>query len=303
MTAPQAAPALVILAAGLGSRYGASKQTAGIGPDGEWLLEYAIHDALAAGFAQIVLVIRAELRASLTERLAPRLAGHATLQCVEQSFENIPAGCSVAAGRSKPLGTGHALWCCTPFLHGPYAVINADDYYGRDAFALLAGHFRTCDDPAMVGYRLAQTLSAHGGVNRGVCRVDAAGHLLGVNEYLGIERDAAGAITGTAPGGTREALGDDDVVSLNCWGLTPAFLPDLEMGLRSFLARAGERDEYFLPNAITQHLAARQQALSVLPTADAWLGLTYAGDREQVAKAIAGWHADGIYPTPLWSRA
>lgn len=303
MNSTQAAPALVILAAGLGSRYGASKQTAGIGPDGEWLLEYAIHDAIAAGFTQVVMVIRAELRDTLNERLAPNLAGRALLQFVEQTFDNIPDGCKVPSNRTKPLGTGHALWCCTPLLRGPYAVINADDYYGRDAFALLAGHFARSGDPAMVGYRLDQTLSSHGSVNRGVCRVDAGGHLLDVNEYLAIERDAAGIIHGTAPDGSRARLTDDTVVSLNCWGLTPGFLPGLDAGLRSFLAEAGERDEYFLPHAITTHLAAHRQRLSVLPTRDTWLGLTYADDRERVAAAIADRHAEGIYPTPLWQRA
>ncbi|HET7931509.1 MAG TPA: NTP transferase domain-containing protein [Rhodanobacteraceae bacterium] len=303
MNPTQHPPALVILAAGLGSRYGASKQTAGIGPDGEWLLEYAIHDALAAGFQQIVLVIRADTRAMLDARLAPKLAGRAKLQFVEQDFDHVPDGCKVPPNRSKPLGTGHALWCCTPLLHGPYAVINADDYYGRHAFALLAGHFHRSGDPAMVGYRLDQTLSAHGAVNRGVCRVDASGHLLDVSEYLGIARDDSGSIIGTAPDGTRQMLADDTVVSLNCWGLTPALLPDLEAGLRGFLATAGERDEYFLPDAITTHLAAHRQPLSVLPSDDDWLGLTYADDRERVVNAIAGWHAAGCYPTPLWPRA
>ncbi len=303
MSTTQPAPALIILAAGLGSRYGASKQTAGIGPDGEWLLEYAIHDALAAGFKQIVLVIRTESHDELAQRLAPHLAGRGELQFVEQRLDNIPDGCKVPENRSKPLGTGHALWCCAPLLHGPYAVINADDYYGHDAFALLANHFRRSDDPAMVGYRLDQTLSAHGSVNRGVCRVDAAGHLVDVSEYIGIARGNAGTITGTAPDGSLQALAGDTVVSLNCWGLTPALLPDLDAGLRAFLAAAGERDEYFLPHAITTHLATHRRPLSVLCTGNNWLGLTYADDRERVATAIAGWHAAGTYPTPLWPHA
>lgn len=295
------APALVVLAAGLGSRYGNAKQIAGVGPGDEWLLEYAVHDALAAGFTQVVLVIRAELRDALTERLAPHLAGHAALHLVEQTFDKVPAGCVAPAARKKPLGTGHALWCCAPFLSGPYVVINADDYYGRAAFRLLAEHFRRNTNPAMVGYRLDATLSAHGGVNRGVCRVDANGHLQDVTEFIDIDvRD--GNLAGNAPDGTRTPLAPDTVVSLNCWGLTPALLPDLEAGLRAFLAHAGEKDEYFLPHAITHYLAAHAQSLSVLPSHDAWLGLTYPDDRAQVVAAIAELHAANAYPTPLWPR-
>lgn len=296
-----ASPALVILAAGLGSRYGDVKQVAGVGPDGEWLLEYAVHDALTAGFKQIVMVIRAELRGALGERLAPRIEGRASLQFVEQTFDNIPAGCHAPAGRKKPLGTGHALWCCAPWLSGPFAVINADDYYGRDAFHLLASHFRDHANPAMVGYRLDATLSPHGGVNRGVCRVDTQGHLQDVTEYLDIA-DRGGTLAGTAPDGTRKPLTQDTVVSLNCWGLTPALIPDLEHGLREFLARAGAGDEFFLPHAIARHLAIRREALSVLSTDDTWLGLTYPDDRARVVEAIATLHASHAYPTPLWSR-
>lgn len=292
------APALVVLAAGLGSRYGDTKQIAGVGPDGEWLLEYAVHDALAAGFEQMIIVIRAELRDALQRRLEPH-AGKC-LQFVEQSFDRIPAGCRVPAGRTKPLGTGHALWCCAPLLQAPFAVINADDYYGRAAFRLLADHFRAATTPAMVGYRLAATLSTHGGVNRGVCSMRADGSLLAVTEYIDIAM-RHGVLAGNAPPGMCDSLAPDTIVSLNCWGLLPTLLPDLEVGLRAFLARAGTSDEYFLPHAITAHLAARDTRLAVLPTRDSWLGLTYPDDRPHVVAAIAALHATGAYPTPLWS--
>ncbi|HVU81950.1 MAG TPA: NTP transferase domain-containing protein [Rhodanobacteraceae bacterium] len=295
-------PALVILAAGLGSRYGDSKQITGVGPDGEWLLEYAIHDALAAGFTQAVVVIRGELREALHARLTSRLQGRATLHFVEQTLDKIPAGCDAPADRSKPLGTGHALWCCAPLLRGPFAVINADDYYGRDAFHLLATHFHDSTKPAMVGYRLDATLSSHGGVNRGVCRIDAEGQLANVTEVIDIAAHD-GVLTGTAPGGARTTLAPDAVVSLNCWGLLPDLFPDLEEGLRDFLSHAGAKDEYFLPHAIATHLAKRHQSLAVLPSADAWMGLTYPDDRSRVVAAIAALHAQGAYPTPLWSHA
>lgn len=295
------APALVILAAGLGSRYGNAKQIAGVGPDGEWMLEYAIHDALEAGFKQIVMVIRAELREVLQQRLAPHLRKTA-LHLVEQSPDLVPAGCDPPRGRRKPLGTGHALWCCADLLHGPFAVINADDYYGSHAFYLLAKHFRHGDDPAMVGYRLDATLSTHGGVNRGVCRIDPDDLLQDVAEYTDIAL-RHGTLAGNAPDGTRQALAPGTVVSLNCWGLLPDLLPDLETGLCEFLASADADAEYFLPHAIARHLAKREHRLAVVPTDDTWLGLTYPDDREPAVAAIAVLHSSGIYPTPLWARA
>jgi hypothetical protein len=302
MNTSTGAPTLVILAAGLGSRYGDAKQIAGIGPTGEWLLEYAIHDAIAAGFAQIVMVIREPLREALQQRLAPHLQGRAALRFVAQTWDMVPEGCAVPSGRIKPLGTGHALWCCAPLLHGPFVVINADDYYGREAFRLLADHFEESAQPAMVGYRLDATLSSHGGVNRGVCKVDAEGHLVTVTEFLDIGvRD--GALAGNAPDGARTPLASDAVVSLNCWGLLPDLLPELERGLRAFLAQAGTKDEYFLPHAIAAHLAAHHQKLSVLPTHGNWLGLTYPDDRARVVSAMAALHQAGAYSTPLWSRA
>lgn len=302
MSEMHGAPTLVILAAGLGSRYGDSKQIAGVGPDGEWLLEYAVHDALAAGFTQIVMVSRPVLRAALATRLTPHLQGRAALHFVEQSPDKIPAGCRVPTNRSKPLGTGHALWCCAPLLRGPFAVINADDYYGRAAFALLARHFRGSQTPAMVGYRLSETVSPNGDVNRGICRLDAADRLVDIAEYtrIGIR---GGGLRGTDPDDRERDLPSDTIVSLNCWGLTPELLPDLESGLREFLAHAGAKDEYFLPHAIARHLALRGHELMVLRGDGEWLGLTYPGDRAHVTARLAALHAAGEYPTPLWTPA
>jgi len=299
-TADPAKPTLVILAAGIGRRYGNDKQIAPVGPDGEWLLEYAVRDALAADFAQVVMVIRAELRECLHARLAPRLEGRASLHLVEQTFDAIPAGCRVPSGRSKPLGTGHALWCCAPLLHAPFAVINADDYYGHDAFRLLAGHFRHGNGPAMVGYRLDKALSPHGSVNRGVCEVDPGGFLRGVAEFTGIEM-RNGALHGFAPDGSDAVLAPHAIVSLNCWGLLPDLLPGLESGLIEFLQRAGPGDEYFLPHAIDRHLAMTGHKLKVLRGENEWLGLTYPADLPRVAARLAALHRAGVYPTPLWA--
>ena len=292
-------PTLVILAAGIGRRYGEEKQIAGVGPHGEWLLEYAIHDALAAGFTRVLMVIRAPLRDILQQRLTPRLRGRAELHLIEQSLDRIPAGCRVSADRNKPLGTGHALWCCEELLDGPFAVINADDYYGRDAFALLARHFHSGAGPAMVGYRLETSLSPHGGVNRGICRIDDDGHLSSVQELVDI-RIADAELRGRSPAGIDIRLAPDAIVSLNCWGLLPDLLPDLESGLIEFLEHAGNDDEYFLPAAIDRHLARSGQRLTVLRSAGEWLGLTYREDRPRVTSQFAAMHAAGLYPTPLW---
>jgi len=297
-----AEPSLVILAGGIGSRYGEDKQIAGAGPHGEWLLEYAIHDALCAGFARVLMVIRAPLRDLLARRLSPALHGRAELHLVEQSPERIPAGCDVARGRVKPFGTGHALWCCSALLHGPFAVINADDYYGRDAFALLAKHFREGTGPAMVGYRLDKTLSPHGSVNRGICQVDDAGYLVGVEEFTGIRRQD-GLVHGASPAGSVTRLAPEAVVSMNCWGLLPDLFPTLETGLIEFLEHAGTDKEYFLPDAIDRHLARSGQRLRVLRGGNEWLGLTHREDLPHVAARLAAMHVGGRYPSPLRTSA
>ncbi len=294
----QPEPTLVILAAGIGRRYGEEKQIAEVGPAGEWLLEYAIHDALAAGFTRVLMVIRAPLRETLQETLVPYLRGRCELHLVEQTIDKIPAGCRVPE-RSKPLGTGHALWCCKDVLHGPFAVINADDYYGQDAFGLLARHFRSDSGPAMVGYRLGKTLSPHGAVNRGVCRIGQDGHLQSVEEFVDIRR-RDGTLRGCSPAGADTLLDPDAIVSLNCWGLLPDLMPDLEAGLIEFLRCALDDDEYFLPHAIDRHLARSGQRLAVLRGEDEWLGLTYREDLARVASRFAQMHAAGLYPSPLW---
>ena len=293
-------PILVVLAAGVGHRFGGDKQLAALGPDGEWLVEYAIHDALAAGFARIVLVIRAELREALAYRLAPHVDGRAELVFVEQAVQAVPDGCAAPPGRRKPLGTGHALWCSRAALDRPFAVVNADDYYGASAFALLAGHFARPQGPAMVGYRLDRTLSTHGGVNRGLCAVDGRGHLAGIAEYTDI-RDGRDGPTGLDPQRVRRPLATGAIVSLNCWGLLPDLLPALEGGLRDFLAGAGAEDEYFLPAAIDRHLARSGRPLRVLESGDEWLGVTHPADVGQVVACLAALHAGGRYPPRLWT--
>lgn len=288
-------PILIVLAAGAGRRYGGDKQRAGIGPDGQWLIEYAVHDALAAGFARVVVVTREDLRDTLERRLAPALHGRAELVFALQSLDRVPDGCRTPAARTKPLGTGHALWCAGALLDGPFAVINADDFYGAQAFERLAVHLRSGAGAAMVGFRLARTLSAHGGVNRGVCTLDGDGHLAGVVEYADIRIGAGARIDGRDGNGVRRQLDADAFVSLNCWGFQTDLLPVLERGLREFLAGAGADDEYYLPAAIDRYLAGGAHRLAVLESDDDWLGLTYADDNTFVAAKLAALHATGRY--------
>lgn len=291
---------LVVLAAGLGRRYGGGKQAAAVGPNGEWLLEYALHDALLAGFDSIVMVVPPASASTLHARLAPRLQGRAQLRLVEQSPSCMPPGHRAPAAREKPLGTGHALWCCRDYLNAPFAVINADDYYGRDTFRLIAEHLYRGRGPAMAAFRLDRTLSSHGGVNRGICQVDASGCLLGVSEYTDIRRRDS-TIHGTSPNSVRTELMPDSRVSLNCWGLLPDLWPSLEAGLAGFLPDAGADDEYYLPYAVDRYLAETRQPLSVLGSAEEWMGLTYPEDAAQVAARLARLHADGHYPARLWT--
>ncbi|MEO7431480.1 MAG: NTP transferase domain-containing protein, partial [Dokdonella sp.] len=216
-------PTLVVLAAGLGRRFGGEKQIAAVGPAGEWLIEYTIRDALAAGFTRLVLVIRETMREAIARRLMPHLAARAELVFVEQTLQSVPEGCVVPSARHKPMGTGHALWCCHAVLDRPFAVVNADDCYGHTAFALLAGHFARAQGPAMVGYRLDRTVSEHGGVNRGLCAVDADGQLADIAEYTDIRAGDDG-LSGLDPHRVRQPLASGAIVSLNCWGLLPDLL-------------------------------------------------------------------------------
>ena len=288
------APTLLVLAAGMGSRYGGLKQIDPVGPSGETILDYSVYDALRAGFGRVVFVIRQDFEALFREKIGAKYQGRVPVDYAFQAVSDLPAGFTSPAGREKPWGTGHAVWCARAAIQGPFAVINADDFYGADAFLQL-GRFlgRTkADDTAMVGFRLSATLSEHGAVSRGVCAVHG-GKLTGIVEQTGITPEQVG------PG--REFSGGE-VVSMNCWGFGEGVLRGIGEELVTFLSTRLEepKAEFYLPAAISNLVAAGRTSVTVLPTTSAWFGVTYRDDRPRVAAAIAGLVESGAYPKTLF---
>lgn len=293
---------LVVLAAGMGSRYGGLKQVDPMGPAGETVLDYSVHDAVRAGFDRVLFIIRRDFENEFKASVGMRFAGRIRVDYAFQALDALPEGFGVPPGRVKPWGTGHAVWCARGELDGPFAVVNADDFYGAASFRVLADFLRTAKadgagavanpDYAMVGFALANTLSEHGAVSRGVCDVAADGRLRGVEEHTGILATEVGP-------GRRYA--SETVVSMNCWGFTANFLPQLEERWLAFLAINGgsEKTEFYLPFAVNELLAEGAAAVRVLPTSDAWFGVTYREDKPRVQAAIAALIAEGRYPSPL----
>lgn len=288
-------PSLLVLAAGLGSRYGGLKQIDPVGPSGEALLDYAVYDALQAGFGRAVFVIRRDFEPAFRERVR-RYAGRIPVELAFQALDALPAGFAPPPGREKPWGTAHAVWCAREVLREDFAVINADDFYGRDAYARLARFLsQPASSPprfALVAYRLGQTLSEHGTVSRGVCATDG-GRLVSIREEVGISAAEVG------PG--RKFSGEEPV-SMNCWGFTPQVFPLLEERLREFLDRSGReaKAELYLPAAVSDLMRAGRAEVAALASASGWFGVTYRDDRPRVAAAVAELVRRGEYPTPLF---
>jgi hypothetical protein len=287
---------LMILAAGMGSRYGGLKQIDPVGPGGETVLDYAVFDALRAGFGRIVFVIRRDIEAAFRAQIGVRYAGRAEVEYVFQSEDELPEGFRPRAGRIKPLGTGHAVWCARRCVREPFAVINADDFYGADSFSQLGAFLGSAGRPnefAMVGFRLAATLSEHGTVARGVCSV-TDGSLGAIDERTGISPADVG------PGRTYSG---EETVSMNCWGFTTALFPALESGLAAFLRARGADPlaEFYLPAAISDMIGKGSFQVRVLPTCSTWFGITYRDDKPKVAASIAELVRQGSYPPKLFA--
>jgi NDP-sugar pyrophosphorylase family protein len=289
MSPEPVAPTLVVLAAGMGSRYGGLKQLDPVGPRGEIILDYSVRDALAAGFGKVVFVIRREMAELFREAVGARYEGTVEVAYAFQELEPLPGGRVSPPGRTKPWGTGQAVLSAAPAVREPFAVINADDYYGPSGFQALSGFLsdKTEGHYAMVGYRLDRTLSENGTVSRGICSVDGEGRLLEITERTSIARRADRVIE--AEGNPLLALTGEEPVSMNFWGFTPDLFAKLERLFEEFLEERGEdpKAEFYLPAAVSSLIAAGEVMVTMLGTPDAWYGLTYPEDKPAVVEALA----------------
>lgn len=296
---------LAVMAAGIGSRFDGQKQWASIGPHGETLLDYAIYDALRAGFGRIVLIVRDEHKDALRARLRDTMGGRWKVEFACQRLADVPEGCVVPEGRAKPWGTGHAVWSCRRLIDGPFAVVNADDFYGREAFAALAQFLETRRDRtehALVGYRLDRTLSESGTVSRGVCSVAGNGLLLEIVERHRVERRGA-TIVSSEDGECWSDLAPDATASMNLWGFDPSILSALETRFAVFLSELGSKgasSEFALSTEVGQLVVAGDASVRVLSTDERWFGITYREDLERARSEIESRIAASEYPATLW---
>jgi UTP-glucose-1-phosphate uridylyltransferase len=297
-------PTLLILAAGMGSRYGGLKQIDGIGPNEEPIIEYSIYDAINSGFGKIVFVIRKEFDKAFRSRF-DKFADKIAIEYVYQEV-NIKVAGITTIERTKPWGTLHAVLVAKEVINEPFAVINADDYYGAGSFKLIADFLTNECSPslmAMVAYTLHNTLSEHGTVNRGVCEVDADNNLVEVIERTKIATQN-GVVNYNV--GADETLGVVDknaCVSMNYWGFHPSIFTEIEKGLHDFMRENPDSPtaEYYIPNIVTDMIVSKHMAVRVIPTDDNWFGVTYKEDKPMAVTAINKCIADGVYPTHLWS--
>lgn len=295
-------PTLLVMAAGMGSRYGGLKQIDPVGPSGETLMDYSIYDAMRAGFGKLVFVIRKDIEQAFREKVGARFERRIAVKYVFQELEDLPAGFSVPDGRTKPWGTTQAVLAAENAIGEPFAVINADDFYGAESYRVLGEHLQSgSEDYAMVGFVLRNTLSDFGSVARGVCRVSADGYLEKIEELTNIERDGDGA-KNTAPDGTVRKLTGEEPVSMNYWGFTPRIFPQLREVFHRFLERSGTdlKAESYVPMAVGELISRDEARVKVLRSRDPWFGVTYREDRPRVVESIRRLIESGAYPGALW---
>ncbi len=298
-------PTLVILAAGMASRYGSMKQTESFGPSGETIMDYSIYDAIRAGFGKVVFIIREEFAENFKAIFEPKLKGRIATDYVYQHLSSFTGGRAIPADRTKPWGTAHAVLCCKGKVNEPFAVINADDYYGRDAFAKAFQFLTTqCNEQTycIVGYELKNTLSDNGSVSRGVCEVDADHNLTDINERTSITRAANGKVFYEDNTGSHE-VSEDSLVSMNYLCFAPGFIDLCEEQFNAFLdERMNEpKSEFFIPTATKYFIQSGKGVVKVIPTSAKWFGVTYKEDAPGVQASINALVASGEYPSALWA--
>ena len=305
-------PILVVMAAGMGSRYGGLKQIDPVGKHGEVIIDYSLFDARRAGFETVVFIIKHEIEKEFKEAIGNRMEKHMEVRYAFQQLENLPEGYSVPEGRTKPWGTSHAILSAADVIDGPFAVINADDYYGPEAFKVIYDYLSTHQDDAvyeysMVGYLLKNTVTENGHVARGVCVTDSEGYLASVTERTKIATYEGGIHFTEDDGATWTDLPADTLVSMNLWGFGASVVPEIQNRFAAFLESALPTNplkcEYFLPLVVSQLIAEDKATVQVLRSHDKWYGVTYKEDKPTVVAAIREKIASGLYPENLWGEA
>ena len=295
-------PTLLVLAAGMGSRYGGLKQMDGVGPNGEIIMDYSVNDAIRAGFGKVVFVIRHSFAEEFKQKInAEHFGNRIEVEYVYQELDKLPAGFTVPEGREKPWGTNHAILMAKEAIHEPFAIINADDFYGRDGFMVIGEYLRNLENAkgqyCMVGYRLENTLSENGTVSRGVCNIDANGHLVGMTERTSIGRNAQGTIEFKDADGSMHPLAPDTTVSMNLFGFMPDYLEQSEKLFVDWLKEHGQemKSEYYIPFAVNTFINNGSATMKVLKTTAQWFGVTYKEDRPMVVDRLRKLHEEGVY--------
>lgn len=297
-------PTLFVLAAGMGSRYGGLKQIDGLGPSGETIMDYSVYDALRAGFGKVVFVIRKDFEEAFREVVISKYADKVPCEVCFQSVDSVPEGCTYNPERTKPWGTNHAVLMAKDLIKEPFAVINADDFYGRDSFQVLADYLKSVEGTTgkycMVGYRVANTLSENGSVSRGVCATDENGYLTDVVERTKIEK-VGDKIIYTEDGVDTE-IAPNSPVSMNMWGFTPEYFGYVEKAFVEFLKTRGQelKSEFYIPTLVNDMIRNGEATCKVLDTTSKWFGVTYSEDRPQVVMKINNLVKEGVYPEKLF---
>ncbi len=302
-------PVLVVMAAGRGSRYGGLKQMDPMDDYGHVILDFSVYDAMLAGFEKVIFIIKKENEALFRQRIGDRMSKKIKVEYAYQELHNLPEGFEVPAGREKPFGTGHAVLSCKDKVHGPFAVINADDFYGRGAFQMIYDYLDSNEEKdmyqfAMVGYLLKNTLTENGHVARGVCQVDDQGFLTDIHERTRIEKHGDSPAYTEDEGKTWEKLPDGTIVSMNLWGFSAGMMGELEKGFPVFLQDNLKKNplkcEFFLPFAVEELMEEGKAKVKVLKSEDRWYGVTYQEDKGIVMQAISDFKKKGVYPCQLW---